>query len=153
MAPTFDWVFTLAWLLARVCATLLAIRQRMFRPLAIILLSIFYLFSVSAYARDNYTDYLLFRPKGFSYPDGTLVVQPQLPWHNDSLQQRLRLDYSFSAAVILGIEGCVLGFCMWRPREANEPNDPNHCGQCGYSLQGLPQNGRCPECGSSFKRR
>lgn len=39
---------------------------------------------------------------------------------------------------------------------ANEPphifrrrTDP-HCSHCGFSLQGLPQDGKCPECGTDY---
>lgn len=27
---------------------------------------------------------------------------------------------------------------------------PTSCDQCGYNLQGLPKDGRCPECGNTF---
>jgi hypothetical protein len=27
------------------------------------------------------------------------------------------------------------------------------CDQCGYNLHGLPENGKCPECGTSIRRR
>lgn len=26
------------------------------------------------------------------------------------------------------------------------------CGECGYDLQGLPQDGVCPECGSTYDK-
>ncbi len=33
---------------------------------------------------------------------------------------------------------------IFRPR-----TDP-HCGHCGFSLQGLPGEGKCPECGTAY---
>jgi rubrerythrin len=28
-----------------------------------------------------------------------------------------------------------------------------HCPRCGYSLEGLPLGGNCPECGATYDKR
>jgi hypothetical protein len=103
MTPTFDWVTTLAWLVTVIILGIPAVtRPSKIPPILIILFSLFYLFALKGYATGDYTDYLLIHPKGFSYPDGTLIYMPTRPWHSDAFLSRLRLDYSFTAAVLLG---------------------------------------------------
>lgn len=44
-------------------------------------------------------------------------------------------------------------FVIWaRPRQRVKKVDGRICFRCGYSTEGLPDEGKCPECGSQYSR-
>jgi hypothetical protein len=52
--------------------------------------------------------------------------------------------------ILLGL--VAVGLVLWalvRPRKGEVP----HCRRCGFSLAGLTEPGRCPECGSELARK
>jgi len=50
------------------------------------------------------------------------------------------------SALVIGVGG-VIGLQAVKSRIRREPP---FCIRCGYSLRGLPDNHRCPECGSPY---
>jgi hypothetical protein len=58
--------------------------------------------------------------------------------------------HSFSALVSVGIPLYLLTAPKWLERKIISYN-PDECEYCGYNLTGLPDAGRCPECGWHYE--
>lgn len=88
----------------------------------------------------------------FANSTSTLFLDsPSRWWHESPVLIRLRLDPTFSVALLvyLGVlVGAIAYIMCWLTSDA----DPTRCA-CGYDTRSLRKTGVCPECGSPLAVR
>lgn len=71
--------------------------------------------------------------------------KPRVWWHHYDTVVQMRLDWMYSAGMMLGALLLVAGVVVcWRLELVYTP--PNMCENCRYDLRGI-ESERCPECG------
>ncbi|MBI1189327.1 MAG: hypothetical protein GC200_01415 [Tepidisphaera sp.] len=77
----------------------------------------------------------------------------RLAKHSFSIGTTPRTVFAYLATYF--VIPCVLAWYVidWWQCKSDLPDDPRSCHRCGFSLEGLPDQGICPECGHIYDLR